>query len=77
MIDGKNLFDQPIKNDLETYDNVQNIMIGQRDDYTTCYLQGYPYFKENYKLIGIEFSKQQALDGVIQKLYNKLMLLEI
>ena len=49
MIDGKNLFDQPIKNDLETYDNVQNIMIGQRDDYTTCYLQGYPYFKENYR----------------------------
>ena len=35
MIDGKNLFDQPIKNDEITYDNIRKIATGQGDDYTT------------------------------------------
>ena len=38
-------------------------MIGQGDDYTTGCLLDYPYFKENYKLIAIDRSKQQALDA--------------
>ena len=63
MIDGQNSFDQPVKNDLRTYDNVVNILIGQRDDYTTGCLLDYPYFKENYKLTAIDLSKQQALDA--------------
>ena len=47
MIDGQNFFDQPVKNNLRTYDNVQKIMIGQGDDYKTGCLLDYPYFKEN------------------------------
>ena len=35
MIDGRNLFNWPIKNDLKTYDNIRNIAAGQDDDYTT------------------------------------------
>ena len=35
MIDGRNLFDQPIKNDLKTYDNIIKIATDQGDDYTT------------------------------------------
>ena len=31
----KNLFDQPVKNDLKTYDNIRKITTGQGDDYTT------------------------------------------
>ena len=46
MIDWKNLFDQPIKNDLKTYNNIQRIVTGQRNDYTTGCLQDFPYFKE-------------------------------
>ena len=46
MIDWKNLFDQPIKNDLKTYNNTQRIVTGQRNDYTTGCLQDFPYFKE-------------------------------
>ena len=42
----KNLFDQPIKNDLKTYNNIQRIVTGQRNDYTTGCLQDFPYFKE-------------------------------
>ena len=34
-IDGKNVFDQPMKNDAITYENIRNIAAGQGDDYTT------------------------------------------
>ena len=63
MIDGQIVFDQPAKNDLRTYDNVQKITIGQGDDYATGCLLDYAYFKENYKLIAIDLSKQQAIDA--------------
>ena len=61
MINGKNNFDQPVKNDLQTYNNIQKITTGQGDDYTTSYLLDYPYFKENYKLIVMDLNKKQAL----------------
>ena len=32
MIDGKNLFEQLIKNDKRTYDNIQKTATGQGDD---------------------------------------------
>ena len=35
MIEGKNFFDQPIKNDKVTCVNIRKIATGQRDDYTT------------------------------------------
>ena len=63
MIDGRNFFDQPIKNDLKTYDNIRKIATGQGDDYTTGCLLDYPYFKKYYKLIAIGLSKQQKLDA--------------
>ena len=37
-------------------------LIGQGNDYRTACLLDYPYFKENYKLIAIDLSKQQTLD---------------
>ena len=63
MIDGRNFFDQPIKNNLKTYDNIRKIATGQGDDYTTGCLLTYPYFKNYYKLIAIDLSKQQKLDA--------------
>ena len=38
MINGENLFDQPIKNNKVTYENIRKIATGQGDDYTTCCL---------------------------------------
>ena len=35
MIDGKNVFDQPIKNDYKTYENIFKIATGKGDDYKT------------------------------------------
>ena len=63
MIDGKNIFDQPINNDFKTYENIRKIAAGQGDDYTTGCLLDYPYFKNHYKMIAIDLSKQQALDA--------------
>ena len=61
MIDGKNFFDQPIKNDKVTYENIRKITIGQWDEYTTGCLLGYTYSKKYYKMIAIDLSKQQVL----------------
>ena len=63
LIDVRNLFENPIKNDLKTYDNMKKIAAGQGDDYTTGCLLDYPYFKKYYKLIAIDLSKQQKLDA--------------
>ena len=35
IIDEKNFFDQPVKNDKVTYENIRKIATGQGDDYTT------------------------------------------
>ena len=63
MIDGTKFFDQSVKNDLRTFDNIQKIAIGQGDDYTTGCLLDYNYFNNYYKMISIDLSKQQALDA--------------
>ena len=42
MINGENFFDQPIKNNKVTYNNVRKIATGQGDDYTTGCLLDYP-----------------------------------
>ena len=63
MIDGKNFFDQPINSDLKTYENIRKIATGQGDDYTTGCLLDYIYFKNYYKMIAVDLSKQQALDA--------------
>ena len=63
MIDGKKFFDQLLENDLTTYDVIQKIATGQGDDYSAGCLLDYPYFKEYYKLIAIDRSKQQKLDA--------------
>ena len=44
MINGENFFDQAIKNNKITYDNIRKIAIGQGDDNTTGCLLDYPYF---------------------------------
>ena len=63
LINGENFFDQPIKNNKLTYENIRKIATGQGDDYTTGCLLDYSYFKDTYKMIAIDLSKQQALDA--------------
>ena len=63
MIDGKNIFDQSVNNNLRTYDNIRNIATGQGDYYTSGCLLDYNYYNNYYKMIAIDLSKQQALDA--------------
>ena len=44
MIDGKNFFDQPIKNNKVTYANIRKMATGQAGDYTSGCLLDYSYF---------------------------------
>ena len=57
------LFDQQVKNDVRTYHNIWNIVIGQVDNNTTVCLLDYVYFKDYYKVIATGLSKQQTLDA--------------
>ena len=66
MINGRNVFDQQVKKDLRTYDNIQNIATGQEYDYSTGCLLDYPYVKKNYKMIAIHLINNKRL-MLIQK----------
>ena len=63
MVNGENVFDQPVKDNKVTYENIRKIATGKGDDYTTGCLLDYPSFKDSYKMIAIDLSKQQALDA--------------
>ena len=63
MIDGKKIFDQPVKTYIKTYENIWRIETGQEDDYTTGCLLNCSYFNKLYKMMVIDSRKQQALDA--------------
>ena len=63
MIDGKNVFDETVKNDLRKYENNQKITTDQGDNSTTGSLLHHPYFKNYCRKIAKDLPKQQALDG--------------
>ena len=65
MIDGKHFFDQPINSMNKTYKNIRKNTTGKGNTTgnTTGCLLDYSYFKENYKIIAKDLSKQQALDA--------------
>ena len=49
MINGRNLFDQPIKNDIKKYENIRKTATDQGDDCKTGCLLDYNYFKSIMK----------------------------
>ena len=57
MTDGKNFFDQPINSMIKTYENILKNATCQGDDYATGCLLDYPYFKDHYTLLAIDWSK--------------------
>ena len=59
LIDGKSFFDLPVKNEEEAYEKIMDM--SNNNDYTTGNLLDFAYFKENYKLIAIDLSKQTKL----------------
>ena len=61
MIDGQNFFDQPVKDNLKTYDNIWKIPTGQVDGCTTCCSQDYLYLKDYYKMIAIDSNNKNLM----------------
>ena len=56
MIDGQSFFDQRVKNNLITVDNIRKIATGQGDGYTTGCLLDYNYFNNYYKMIAMDLT---------------------
>ena len=52
----------------KTYENIIKIATGKGDDYTTGCLLNYPYFKDHYKMIAVDLSKQKKLDADSRKI---------
>ena len=61
MIDGRNFYNQPINDLIKQYDEVRKDSTGHGDGYTS--LLHYAYFKDNYRLIAADLSKEKALDA--------------
>ena len=59
LIDGKRFFGLPVKNEEEAYEKI--IEMSNNNDYTTDNSLDFGYFKKNYRLIGIDLSKQTKL----------------
>ena len=63
LIDDRNLYDQPINDLIKQYNKVRKVSTGKGDLDTTGCLLDYAHFKDNYKLIALDVSKQKALDA--------------
>ena len=77
IIDGRNFYDNPIKNYIEKYRELKKVRIGKGEDYTTGSFLDYDYFKKHYKLVAVDLSKQKELDAdptAIQQIEFKYML---
>ena len=66
----------PVKNEEEAYEKI--IEINRNNDYTAGSLLDFVYFKENYRLISIDFIKKSKLkdlqqNNFIGKIENQLM----
>ena len=62
-IDGRNFYDQPINDSIKQYDEIRKISTKQGDDYATGCLLDFAYFKNDFRLITADLSKQKALDA--------------
>ena len=60
LIDGKKFYDQAINDIIKQYDEVRKVSTGYGDDYTTGCLLEYAYFKDHYRLIAVDLTKQKA-----------------
>ena len=74
MINGENVFDQPIKNNKVTHENIRKIATGQGYDCTTGSLLDYSYFMDTYKMIAVDLSKRQVSRNKKKK-HNKIIML--
>ena len=61
LIDGRPLFEIPVKNKEEAYEQI--IEMSRNNDYKTDNLLHYKYFSKHQKLIAVDLSKQIELEN--------------
>ena len=63
---------------MKQYDEVRKVSTRHGDDYTTGCLLDYGHFKDSYRLIAVDLSKQKSLDAdpraiFIKKYFKELL----
>ena len=61
IIDGRNLYDNPIESDIEKYRELKKVMIGKGEDYTTGSLLDFNYFDKHNNLVAVGLSKEKRI----------------
>ena len=61
LIDGRKFYDQNISDDFKKYKELRKVMTGRGEYYTTGFLLDYDFWKNNYKLVCCNLSKQKVL----------------
>ena len=64
LIDGKSFFDLSIKNEEEAYEKITDM--SNNNNYMTGNLLDFAYYRENYKLIATDLSKQTKIKNLQQ-----------
>ena len=62
LIDGRIFYDQNISDDFKKYKELRKVMTGRGEDFTIGSLLDYDYWRNKYKLICCDLSKQKVLD---------------
>ena len=63
IINGENFFDQPTKNNKVIYEKIKSDATSLGSDYRTGCLLDYHYFRDSYKMIYVDLSKQEILNS--------------
>ena len=70
IINGKNLYNQQIDSGIKWYGEIRKLITRQVEDFTTECLLDYKYFKNHYRSIAIELSRQEEWMLVLRQ-FNK------
>ena len=62
IINGKNIYDQPINYDIKRFQEIKRLTTGKGEDYNTGYLLNYEYIKIHYRLIAVALGRRKEFD---------------
>ena len=63
IFNGKYFYEQPINSDVKWYKEIRKVTTSQDKNYTIRCLLRIAYFKNHYRIIAVELSRQKELDA--------------
>ena len=63
IINGKNVYDQPIDSDIKRCEEIRTLRTGQGEDYTNGCLLDYHYITNYYRLIAVDLNRREELSA--------------